>query len=287
VDVLTAAEAIAAAGGGTQFALRFAFSIDGSPPPNAALVVEAHAGLAITVNDASASAADGWWLDRSFARHPIGALLRPGDNLVELAGIVTPDLEIEAIYLTGSFTVRAVLAPDGGSIERMGQRFAGWRVATGVETTHSESHVYDAGTDLVAQGFPHFVGEVLLSREITLDAVTPETRVILVMDQLWAATALVELNGRDAGQMLWPPYEIDLTAQMQPGTNHLGIRLVTSLRNLLGPLRIAGGDDTSIAPATFRDRARQTDSCWLVPLGFAGVRLVVVADRAAAERSSA
>ena len=93
------------------------------------------------------------------------------------------------------------------------------------------------------------------------------------------------MNGRAVGQTLWPPYAVEVTDALRPGTNRIAVRLVTSLRNLLGPLHAAGGDHTSVGPATFRDAARWTDDCWLVPLGLGPARLIISggADQGATE----
>ena len=137
---------------------------------------------------------------------------------------------------------------------------------------------YESGADLVGQGFPHFAGELRLTQEVALGDLLPggtEVRAILALDAVHAATALVEVNDRAVGQTLWPPYAVEVTDALRPGTNRIAVRLVTSLRNLLGPLHAAGGDHTSVAPATFRDAARWTDDCWLVPLGLGQARLII------------
>lgn len=270
--VLEAAEAIGVAGHGMTFGLRFAFTCDGPAPADAALVVEEPRGLTITVNGAPLPASDGWWLDRVCHRYPVAALLRPGENVVEVAGTLTAEMELEAIYLTGDFTVPAERVAE--LVTRKGSAFAGWRVAPRLRADGAASP-YRSGDDLTGLGFPHFAGELRLTQTVALDGLRADERVYLAFEAVRAATALVEVNGQPAGQTLWPPYEIDVTAAVRPGENQVVVRLVSSLRNLLGPLHPRGGDPTSVAPATFRDRARWTDHCWLVPLGLGAARLEV------------
>jgi hypothetical protein len=38
------------------------------------------------------------------------------------------------------------------------------------------------------------------------------------------------------GAIAWPPYEIDITDALKPGENRLEIEVMSSRRNLLGPL---------------------------------------------------
>ena len=191
---------------------------------------------------------------------------------MEVSGRQAAGVELEALYLTGPFAVPAERATE--PVARKGQQFVGWRVAARLEPERA-AQTYEAGADLAGQGFPHFAGELRLAQEVELERLALGERAILELDAVHAATALVEVNGRAAGQTLWPPYAVEVTDALRPGTNHIAVRLVTSLRNLLGPLHAAGGDHTSVGPGTFRDAARWTEDCWLVPLGLAPARLII------------
>jgi len=51
---------------------------------------------------------------------------------------------------------------------------------------------------------------------------------------------------------------------------------VGTLRNLLGPHHLDGGDLAWTGPDQFRDKRRWTDDYILVPFGFDGVRLTIL-----------
>lgn len=272
IHVLRAAEALEAAGYGTPFAMRFAFTAEQAPDPGCALVVEEPRALTVAVNGARLDRPDGWWVDQTFHRYPVGSLLRAGENEVEIAGTYAAGVEPEALYLTGPFAVPATRTAQ--PVERTGQQFAGWRVEARI-TPRPARRTYRSGDDLVADGFPHLAGELRLEQELALDGPSPGARVTVAFDRIHAAAAVVEVNGQVAGQTLWPPYAVEITDLVRSGSNTVAVRLVTSLRNLLGPLHVVGGDGEFVSPQTFRDMRQWTDDCWLVPLGLAGAKITV------------
>ena len=145
--------------------------------------------------------------------------------------------------------------------------------SSGGSRPRPRSQTYAANDDLVGQGFPHFTGELRLTQTVTVADQPAGTRFTLEFDRIFAATAFVEVNGVAIGQTLWPPYAVDITDAIRPGDNQIAVRLVTSLRNLLGPLHVAGGDGFGTGPQTFRDTRQWTDDCWLVPFGVGAVTL--------------
>ncbi len=60
---------------------------------------------------------------------------------------------------------------------------------------------------------------------------------------------------------------------MQPGSNEIEIELVGTLRNLLGPHHLAGGDPNRTNPEEFRDKTRWTTDYLLTPFGWDRARL--------------
>ena len=47
--------------------------------------------------------------------------------------------------------------------------------------------------------------------------------------------ARVDVNGRKAGYIGWPPWRLDITGCMKPGSNTVTVTVFGSLKNLLGP----------------------------------------------------
>jgi len=62
----------------------------------------------------------------------------------------------------------------------------------------------------------------------------------------------VEINGRQCPPLVASPWEVDVTAALQPGRNRVRVSVINSLRNLLGPHHHKGGELTEVAPASFR-----------------------------------
>lgn len=132
-----------------------------------------------------------------------------------------------------------------------------------------------AALDLTAQGLPFFAGRVTLRQTVTLPPLSG--RATLEIHDLRAAVAHVAVNGQRTGTVTWPPHRVDLGASLRPGENRIEIELVGTLRNLLGPQHLSGGDLAWTGPAEFRDKSRRTDDYILVPFGFSGATLIVFA----------
>ena len=71
----------------------------------------------------------------------------------------------------------------------------------------------------------------------------------------------------------WPPYRVSIAEQAQPGENTVEIELAGTLRNLLGPHHLAGGDPDRTNPEHFRDKAGWTNDYILTPFGWDQIRL--------------
>lgn len=74
---------------------------------------------------------------------------------------------------------------------------------------------------------------------------------------------------------MWPPHEVDITHLVHEGENTITLKLVGSLRNLLGPHHQEGGDKLWTGPSEFRNVPDWTDDYWVVPFGIENVRLLV------------
>jgi len=62
--------------------------------------------------------------------------------------------------------------------------------------------------------------------------------------------AKVRVNGKQAGTVLWQPYEVNLDGLLQEGENIIEIELIGSLRNLLGPHHLHE-DSFGVGPGSF------------------------------------
>ena len=66
-----------------------------------------------------------------------------------------------------------------------------------------------------------------------------------------ATVVSVKVNGCDVGNILWKPYELDLTPYIKEGNNEVELTLTLSLRNLLGPHHLEEGENFEVTPASF------------------------------------
>jgi len=160
---------------------------------------------------------EGWWIDRSFRRIRVAPwLLQQGRNELVLRIDYTDTDGLEAVYLTGEFGFK-------------------WEGTTAVVTA--------APTTLklgnwVPQGLACYSGA--LAYTTTFRTTVQKGRRVVLEVPAWEGVLLrVRVNGRDCGAVAWPPYEVDITDALRSGANTLAIEIVSSRRNLLGPLHLS------------------------------------------------
>ncbi|MDD3154020.1 MAG: hypothetical protein PHS41_04075 [Victivallaceae bacterium] len=221
----------------------------------------------------------GWLFDRAFERIDLAKAVRPGKNELKLSILfhqsdavfaaierarvfeseknkLTFDTELEAIYLAGDFGVSC----DGAfqSLDRNALRYCGkFQIVSAPKKIQIDR--------IVEQGYPFFSGSMTL--ETTFEAVAGK-RYCLSFLELWATYAGIEVNGVDCGKMFWEDYAILVPEKaVRPGLNRVKVRLVGSLRNMLGPHHLAEGESYTVSPGSFyRDQGvfrSETRSDWL------------------------
>src|SRR5690606_5026070 len=158
---------------------------------------------------------DDWYLDRSFDRVRLPAL-QPGRNTLTLACAYAERMEVEDCYLLGDFGVgvdRAIVA------EPAALRFGDWCL----------------------QGYPHYAGSIVYHATYTYQ---PGARVTLRLGAYAATTVAVRVNGALAGHVPWRAANgLDVTPHLRVGENAIDIEVVSSPRNMLGPLHLKPGDE--------------------------------------------
>ncbi|MCS7186105.1 MAG: glycosyl hydrolase [Armatimonadota bacterium] len=199
--------------------VRFKFKVEELPPEDSPLwlVIEQPKEYRIRLNGRRvASKPSGHWLNFAFERIDIRNRLRKGENelLLECEHYMPP-FEVEAAYIVGNFSV--------------------WQTGETEFVIKAPVSEVESG-NLVTQGFPFFAGSVSLKTdfELPLPQEVGANRVWLVLDGLKAVVAEVELNGKGCGVLAWSPFRLDVTKQVRK-RNKLTVKLVGSLRNLLGP----------------------------------------------------
>ena len=274
MHILDAHGAIAGAGVGTPFSLRFRFDVAVRPPDPVHLVVESPERFRITVNEQVVPSIDaGWWIDISFRRIDISAALQAGRNEIVLDGVFARDTELESMYLVGRFGVtgrrlKRESQHNGQIFDRYAPEF---RVVDLHECICNARDEDGLAIDLTAQGLSFFAGRAVLRRSIEIPSANG--RFVLEIEGLRAAVAHVRVNEERVGTVAWPPHQVDISAGVRAGENVIYIELVATLRNLLGPHHLIGGDLDWTGPGEFRDKSRWTDDYILVPFGLAGATL--------------
>jgi len=276
LHVLDAHGVVAHAGVGTPFALRFTFDADVQPPPPVHLAVESPERFEIAVNGQPVASQDvGWWTDISFRKLDISAAARGGRNEVVLSGVFTRDTELESVYLVSDFGVggrrlREENRCNGQIFDRYAPDFRLTAPPTGAQAKGGQA----VTIDLTAQGLAFFAGRATLRQTVTLPPL--DGRTLLELRNLRAALAHVRVNEQQVGTVAWQPHQVDVTEALKAGENVVEIELVGTLRNLLGPHHLNGGDLARTGPKEFRDKNRWTDDYILVPFGLDGATLTML-----------
>jgi len=229
--------------------LRYRFDVEAPPAGPMHLVVERPERFEIRLNGnrLTAEGDEGWWVDSAMRRLCVAPwMLRAGRNELAMAMRYTDqDPGLEAVFLTGEFGVRlqgrtplVIEAPT--------------RLAVG---------------DWTVQGLPFYSGAVTYGREIQATPKRGEA-VFLTLPGLAASVVRVRVDGQAVGAIAWPPHEIDLTDVLKRGPHRLQIDVVSSRRNLLGPLHWHRPGRAWVGPAEFQAEGKAwSDDYVLVPYG--------------------
>ena len=154
---------------------------------------------------------------------------------------LTYDMEVEAVYLEGDFGVFAE-----EPFEQIGRNAV--KTKGGFSLAKAPATVLDGAIE--TQGYPFFAGSMTLSKTVTLSPDEAKGAVIQFA-QLPSIVAAVSVNGKEAGKLMWRPYETDITDLVKPGENEICVTLTGSLRNLLGPFHLKEGETEAVLPFYF------------------------------------
>ena len=229
-----------------QVALRYTFQVDVPPATETRLVLEDRGETEIRINGQPVSApADGWFMDRAFETVPIGAFLTTGENVIELRFDLYAMRIVEDIYLVGDFGVN--------------------------HETHAliaEPATLRPG-DWTTQGYPFYTDAMIYKATFDLEAPCP---CHIELERFEGAAAAVHVNGGKAGVLGWRPYTCAITPFVKSGRNALGVEVVGSPRNLMGPRHSAHKHPFATGPVEMADTSEA--GYHLTPAGLYGnVRL--------------
>lgn len=248
-----------------ETAVTYHFTVRNKAFSRCELVLETPELFTVAVNGQPVEMTDrGYYFDRSFRRIDIYPYVQEGENTVCLTctfdqsaatreslekslhfesekNKLSYDMEIEAVYLKGDFGVYTD-APFT-ALERRGLRTNGGFVLDARPETVSDGA-------LAPQGFPFFAGSMTFRRRIHLTA-EEAAAAQLGFAQLCSTVTQVQVNGRDAGTILWHPYTLDIAPLCRAGENEITITVTGNLRNLLGPFHLKEGESYAVCPHSF------------------------------------
>ena len=152
-----------------------------------------------------------FWLDRAFGVFPIGRHVQAGANRITLrAKPMTIHSELEAIYILGEFGLE--------SLDR------GWKLVPAQATKLGPWN---------KQGLPMYAHDVAYTATFACSG--GQQRCIVHLPEWNGTVAQVLVDGKPAGLIGWPPYELDITEHVSQGRHEISVKVTGSLKNLLGP----------------------------------------------------
>jgi hypothetical protein len=138
--------------------------------------------------------------------------------------------ELESLYLLGDFAVLAVSEP---------VRNGDLRFSRHMTLAPEKKQLLG---ELTREGYPFYAGDITLRKRFTFGAPVIPEHVMLSVEEMNACLVYVTLNGKELGAIHSYPYEIDISSALCTGENVLQLRLVNTLRNLLGPYHNPKGE---------------------------------------------
>lgn len=257
VPVWKAHEALVRKGLDTEFQLRFEFESEVEfKNRKAYLVIEKPERFKIHVNGVRVEPkTEDFWLDWNFPKIDVSNFLGKGLNTIEIEGLVDLEPELENIYLLGDFAVKIGAKGSSKLMEEI-----------------KEAEI----RDLCEAGYPFYAGEFEIEKDVESN-IPENANVFLRFEEFNAALAIIYVNEKEIGKVIFPPYEIEITGALKRGKNKIKVVLVGTLRNTLGPLHYKGGDPSFIGPETFRETTNWTDDYVLRQFGAKNIKMLVFA----------
>ncbi len=235
-----------------EVSIRFRFNAEKIPSGPCHLVLEQPERFQIELNGKrlERDEGEGWWIDPSLKRIRVPpGQLKKGGNTILMTTEYSQDHGLETVYLTGEF---------GARLEEV------------------EPVIYEVPKELglgdwTDSGFPSYSGSITYSTSIEAPDVDEEERVFLEVPEWEGVLFKVRVNGNEVGRVGWPPYELEVTPALEPGENPLEIEIISSRRNLLGPLHLTEKYPKWTGPSKFETEGDEwTDGYVRIPCGLMG-----------------
>ena len=233
-------------------------------PEELYLVCETPEKFKITINGVELKAKpEGYFADKSFKKLSVAEYMQCGENTIcfdcdfvqsdefyenlkrsyvfeSEKNKLAYDMEIEAVYLVGDFSVRT----DGEwtTLNKGAVRYHGDFVLDAPKKEVNISHIE-------MQGYPFFCGEMVLESELEISGENP----VLKLNRKGITAVKVEINGTE--KLMLTNDELSLKEFGVQGKTKVRLTLINNLRNLLGPHHLKEGESYRVAPGSFYKEA--------------------------------
>ena len=108
------------------------------------------------------------------------------------------------------------------------------------------------GDHLEECGLPFFAGTATLSQKIVLTEEEASRPRRIFFGNFYGNVLVPVVNNTELSPIVRPEYSLDLPAGLlRAGVNEISLKLVTSLRNMLGPHHLEEGDTHAVCPWHF------------------------------------
>lgn len=222
---------------GAPVEFRFSFDVKDIPIKPIYLALEGAEEFTIKLNGQIIDNTPvGWYLDKSFKKILLPTP-RQGMNEMILSCEYKNHMEVEDCFILGDF---AVSLPDRSIIAEKDTIYFG---------------------DWCFQGYPHYAGSIIYKDTLDVELKTGE-RVFVRLGDYSAVNIAVWVNQKLAGHIPWKAANgLDITEYLVNGSNEIGIEVVSSPRNMLGPFHRKAGYQPWTDARSFRTTgAYYTDS---------------------------
>ena len=194
-----------------------------------------------------------WHWDRNFKKIEITEYVKKGENIVDFSVHYDFLTEVESAYIVGDFGVEMV-DPYRGKIVKENRyiRTGSW----------------------IKQGYPFYSGRMVYKSGFNITG-KKKKKVFLKIVKPSGILFKVKVNGKDAGNILWSPYILDISSFIKNGKNSISVELVSSLQNSWGPLHEKEGDDNRwVGPNAFQDEDFLREEFSLFNYGIGGIEIL-------------
>lgn len=176
------------------------------------LVAERPGLFKVSVNGKSAKLIpNDHWIDKDFGVYSLDSLLNPGKNDISLScEPMSVFAEIEPVYILGEFTLKP--------------QNMGFSISPSLPLNPGPWN---------QQGMQMYSDKVIYSHSFSVKNVLG--KYLLSLGKWDGACTEIIVNGKKAGIIAFPPFNIDITSLINQGENKVQVVVCGTLRNTLGP----------------------------------------------------